>query len=61
MWFHWIRLQVVKRLRYEMFMHGTAKVNVICRTKDGREFDPFSIEWRGTTLILCENEEPDDG
>lgn len=49
MWLSWIIEQAVKLV--------PAKVNVVCRTADGREFSPFSIEWRGSTLILCENEE----
>lgn len=27
------------------------------RTKDGRQFAPFSIEFKDNKLILCENEE----
>jgi len=54
MWLSWIVEQYTKRAfrRPQPF-----KVNVVCRTADGREFVPFSIEWKDATLILCENEE----
>lgn len=63
MWFDWIQGQVSKML-IELASFGETKVNVVCRTKDGKEFTPFSIEFRnapqGKTLILCQNEEDED-
>lgn len=63
MWFDWIQRQVCKIL-IELASPGETKVNVVCRTKDGTEFTPFSIEFRdaprGKTLILCQNEEDED-
>lgn len=53
MWWDWIVGQVKKHTGFP----EPSAVPVVCRTKDGREFAPFSIEWRGSTLILCENEE----
>ena len=57
MWFHWLVDQVHRHL---VSKGMAAKVDIVCRTKDGREFAPFSVEWRGSTLVLCENEEADD-
>jgi hypothetical protein len=55
MWFNWLCRQVLRNRGMIALRQHT--VDVVCRTKDGREFSPFSIEWRGSTLILCENEE----
>jgi hypothetical protein len=52
MWWHWL----VSRVQAN-WPHATERVSVLVRTKDGREFAPFSIVWRGATLVLCENDE----
>lgn len=52
MWFDWIARQVAKK-------RTTEAVAVLCRTRDGREFAPFSIETPDGRLILCENDELD--
>lgn len=60
MWFQWLKRMVQDHLDKWTPGEAQPKVDVVCRTKDGREFAPFSIEWRGSTLVLCENEEADD-
>lgn len=49
MWFAWLVQQVMDR--------GGRPVNVLVKTALGREFTPFSIEWKGQALVLCECEE----
>lgn len=56
MWLDWIVAQYTTRA---LTRQQPEKINVIIRTAAEREFAPFSIEWRDSTLILCENTEPD--
>lgn len=55
MWLHWLVHRVKDAITAGTYK--SVKVAIICRTKDGREFAPFSIEHRGDQIILCENEE----
>ncbi|QSY98557.1 hypothetical protein J2J97_32140 (plasmid) [Rhizobium bangladeshense] len=57
MWLDWI----ITQHRLAVSRGQPEKAEVVVRTKDGREFSPFSIEWKDGKLILCENEEVDDG
>lgn len=54
MWFDWLRHHVELKTKA---LAPFVRVEVKVKTKDGRTFSPFSIEWDGNALVLCENEE----
>lgn len=58
MWLSWLISQVG-----HLCASGEA-IEIVCRTKDGREFKPFSLEREvrngRMVVILCQNEEDED-